>query len=282
MLNQILRRKQGQSASLFSRAILAIFEQKQTGTFQNTCMPAPFCDITLYLNTGTRAGTDEYREETRVVNYISDLYCQCMAGYKPPGCSRVTIQPYYHKIRKRTWKTGSIIAIAPAFEPGKFEELDKTGKFHYLLEIIQQCMLLLSKEYHWDVSVFEKAHALVLEKNFIFNFAYPPTLSKSRKMSAFVSIEKTGRVTTLYANINTGDSKIKVILYEKANSFWYDCSYILTRHTKWFDSERFGIHYPKGKISVWYSLTDKVVCTFQDDLPVEKIDFRRSFWMQPD
>ena len=245
-------------------------------------MPAPFSDITLYLPGTSLGGNPGYREETRTGNYISDLYGRCMNGYKPPFCSRVTIQPHYYGIWKQAWKTGSIIAIAPFFDKEEFEQLDKAGKYRCLLDLVQECMLQLSEAYHWDRSVFETAYQLVLEKDFAFNFVYPSTLSKNRKLSGFLSIEKTEQITAVYANIISEAAAVKVKLYEKTNSFWYDCSYVLVRHTKWFDAGRFGIHYPKGKISIWYSLTDMVVASFQNDIPVAKIDFKKSFWMQLD
>jgi hypothetical protein len=245
-------------------------------------MPAPFRDISFYIPATNKVSTPEYRDETCLQNYISDFYFMSMNGYKPPYCSRVTIQPAYYGIWKQTRKNGSIIAIAPFFDKEKFEQLDRPGRYRYLLDIIRECMLQLSHEYQWDHAVFEKAYQLVLDKDFLFRFDYPPALSKNRKMSAFLSIEKTERITSVYANITSKGSTVKVKLYEKINSFWYDCSYILVRHTKWFDAGRFGIHYPKGNISIWYSLTDKVIACFQDDLPVAKIDFKKSFWMQLD
>ncbi len=243
-------------------------------------MPTPFSDITLYLDTGAVAGTPAFVDETGIINYISDLYCQCMNGYKPPGCSRVTIQPYYHTIWNRTWKNGSIIAIAPAFDPDNYRRLDKMGKYHLLLNLIQHCLLQLSDEYTWNRTVFESAYAQVLDSKFVFDRSYAPVLSKNRKMKAFQRIEKTESITSVFINIDDGTTLRTIKLYEKKNNFWYDCAYILARHTKWFDADRVGIFYPKCNLSIWYSLSDNEVQYFKDDVRVDRINFSSCFFMQ--
>ena len=245
-------------------------------------MPAPFSDISLYLPAAHPAGTPAYRDAICLQNYISDLYCKCMNGYKPPYCSRITIQPHYYGIWKAPWKNGSMIAMAPFFDSAAFEQLNKPAKYLCLLNLIQECMLQLSNGWHWDRAVFEKAYQQVIDRHFLFCFNYPVTLSRNRKIAASLIIEKTERITSVYASIVTGNETIKAKLYEKTNNFWHDCSYILVRHAKWFDADRFGIHYPKGKIAAWYSLIHKTVTCIQDDTPVDKIDFKKSFWMQPD
>ena len=119
-------------------------------------MGTPFSDITLYIPTSHKPETPEYWEETSLINFISDLYVQKMYNYKPPQTTRITIQPAYYDVWKRTWKNGSLISIAPFFSHDEYALLDRKGKYKYILDIIQTSTLLLSKEYQWDKNVFEK------------------------------------------------------------------------------------------------------------------------------
>ena len=118
-------------------------------------MGAPFSDITLYTPISSTVGTPEYLEQVSLQNFVSDLYVQNMNGYKPPKTSRITIQPAFHESWNRTWKNGSIVAIAPFFSLDTYLGLDKKGKFKYTLDLIQSATLPLSDEYGWDKTVFE-------------------------------------------------------------------------------------------------------------------------------
>ena len=120
-------------------------------------MGAPFSDIALYTPTPHTVGTTEYWEDTSLKNFVSDLYVQKMYGYKPPKTTRITIQPAYHDIWTRTWKNGSILAIAPFYSHDEYASFDKKGKYKYILDLIQVATLQLSEEYKWDRTVFEKA-----------------------------------------------------------------------------------------------------------------------------
>ena len=73
-----------------------------------------------------------------------------MNGYKPPQVTRITLQPDYYDIWDRTWKNGSIFSIAPLFEREKYEDLDKRGKYQYILDIVHNSMIQLGEEYKWD------------------------------------------------------------------------------------------------------------------------------------
>ena len=91
-------------------------------------MGFPFTDITLYTQTAGTVGTPEYIEQVSLQNFVSDWYVQNMDRYKPTKTSRITIQPAFHDIWNRTWKTGSIVAIAPFFILDTYLSLDKKGK----------------------------------------------------------------------------------------------------------------------------------------------------------
>lgn len=240
-------------------------------------MGAPFSDITLYTQTANTVGTPEYIEQVSLQNFVSDLYVQNMNGYKPPKTSRITIQPAFHETWNRTWKNGSIVAIAPFFSLHTYLSLDKKGKFKYTLDLIQSATLPLSDEYGWDKTVFENAYRKVLESDFNFKIDFPSKQSRDKKKAANLVVEKTETITSVYVKIKTSDAVIKKKLFDKKNQWWYDCIYILARHNKWFDTERFGIGYGKGKIDVWYSLEKDEVELFENGNRVTEIDFGKFF-----
>lgn len=240
-------------------------------------MGVPFSDITIYSPTPYTVGTPEYLEETSLINFVSDLYVQNMNGYKPPKTSRITIQPAYHDIWNRTWKNGSIVAIAPFFSHDEFSSLDKTGKYKYTLDVIQTATIELSDEYQWDKKVFENAYKRTLESNFNFRIEYPSKQSKDRKKNGVFIITKTETTTSAYVHININGTTTTKKLFDKQNSWWYDCVYYLARHNKWFDNNRFGIGFGKGKIDIWYSLDKNAVELYDSGQQVTEIDFRKYF-----
>ena len=240
-------------------------------------MGTPFSDITLYTPTPHEVGTPKYIEYTLLQNFVSDLYVQKMNGYKPPKTSRITIQPAYHDIWNRTWKNGSIVAIAPYYSHDEFSILEKRGKYKYILDLIQSATLPLSDEYGWDKAVFENAYQKVLESNFKFKIDTSPKLSRDKKKVARLVIEKTETITSVYVNIEVNGSAITKKLFDKENVWWYDCVYILARHNKWFDTNRFGISFRKGGLEIWYSIEKDKVALFDNGKLVTEIDFSKYF-----
>lgn len=240
-------------------------------------MGAPFSDITVYTSTPYAAGTPVYLEETSLINFVSDLYVQNMNGYKPPKTTRITIQPDYHDVWHRTWRNGSIVAIAPFFSHGEFSSLNKIDKYKYILDLIQTATIQLSSEYEWDKEVFENAYQKTLDSNFVFKIEYPAKQSKDRKKSGVFYIIKTEKVTSAYVDIKIAGLTITKMLFEKKNSFWYDCVYYLARYNKWFDNDKFGIGFGKGKIDIWYSIDKNNVELYDNEKLVTEIDFRKYF-----
>jgi len=240
-------------------------------------MGRPFSDITLYTPTPHKSTTPEYWEQTSLENFVSDLYVQKMNGYKPPNTTRITIQPGFHDIWKRTWKNGSIIAIAPYYDYNEYATLDKRGKYQYILDLIQVATLQLSEEYKWDKTVFENAYKDVIECGFKFKINYPSKMTRDKKKSANIIIEKTEIITSVYASIGVDSSPLKIKLLDKQNEWWYDYVYILARYSKWFDRDRFGIGYRKGRIDIWYSIEKNEVALFENGNRVTEIDFKNLF-----
>jgi hypothetical protein len=240
-------------------------------------MSRPFDDITLYIPTPYPNTSPEYWEETSLHNFVSDLYVQKMNGYKPPNSTRVCIQPVYHGIWDRTWKNGSIFSIACEFLRDKYESLERQGKYRYILDIIQGAMVQLSDEYNWDKAIFEKAYRNVLACDFIFSIDYPQKRSKDQRKQANLRVEKNEATTFAYAIIETGSSKLKIKLFEKKNSWWYDCVYRLSQRGKWMDSDEFGIYYSKGLIEIYYSIKEERVHLLQSGKKVQEIEFSKFF-----
>ena len=231
-------------------------------------MGASFSDITLYTPTAHKTDTPEYWEDRSLKNYISDLYVQKMYGYKPPKTTRITIQPAYHNIWNRTWKNGSIISIAPFYNHDEYISLDKKGKYKYVLEIIQTSTLQLSDEYGWDKNVFEKAYKDIIESDFQFRVEYPSKMSRDKRKSGQVLIEKTERITTLNLQFLFDDEIRKVKLFENRNWFWYDVAYELAKNSKWLDKNTFGVYSKKTDNYGYYSLVDDII--------IGKLDYKEN------
>lgn len=243
-------------------------------------MGAPLQDITLYTPTSYQTGTPEYWEERSLINYISDLYHQKMFGYKPPKTSRITIQPSFHGVWQGSNHFGSIVSIAPYFNYDDYKRLDKEGKYHYLLNLIQGAMIQLCDERGWDIDVFKRAFKEVIACDFKFQIDYQQKLSRDKQKHAWLCVEKTETITTVFVKVERNDSVIKRKLFDKKNAWWYDCVYPLARHAKWFDNGRFGINYRKGGLEIWYSIDQDAVQILENGEQVTEIDFRKYFLFQ--
>jgi hypothetical protein len=238
-------------------------------------MATPFSDITLYSPTPHRTGTEGYWEDRSLENFVSDLYVQKMNGYKPPGVTRITIQPGYYGTWDRTWKNGSIVAIATYFNYEDYAKQDIKGRYKYILDVIQNATIALSEEYGWDKSVFENAYSQVIECDFRFRMETIAKQSRDRKKKAKLVIEKTEVRTSLYIMVEHNGTTIIRKLFDKKNMWWYDPVYILARHAKWFDNDRFGISYRKEHIEAWYSIEKDAVMQFVKEEQVNQLPFNK-------
>jgi hypothetical protein len=52
---------------------------------------------------------------------------------------------------------------------------------------------------------------------------------------------------------------------------------MLARFNKWFDTDRFGIGYRKGRVESWYSIQRDEVYLFENGQPVKEIVFKNHF-----
>ena len=240
-------------------------------------MGARFGDITLYSPHSGEVRSPEYVEERSLHNFVSDLYVQHMNGYKPPGTTRITIQPDYYKLWNRTWKNGSIVSIASYFSLETFKGLDRKGRLLYSLDLIQESVLALSDEYGWDKDVFINAYQKVLHNDFMFSIASVPKQSRDRKKIGKSIIEKTDGITSMFVNIEMEDISTTIKLFDKPNAWHYDCVYFLQRHSKWFDNERFGITINKGEVEMWCSINSDTPVIMESNKQVVQVDFGKYF-----
>lgn len=241
-------------------------------------MGASFSDITLYMPTAHEHGSDEYIRETRLNNFVSDLYVRHMNGYKPPRATRITIQPAYFETWDRTWKNGSLFSIAPYFDLERFGKLDKAGKCMYVLEIIHESCVTLSLEHGWNRSIFENAYARVLNDDFRFHFEYPQKKSRDRKKTAKLIMSKDEFFTTVSVRIEMEDRSIQKALFNKENEYWYDAAYILTKHGSWLDNLRFGIRHKPWDFEIWYSLEKDEVGALHRGQELSLSDFDKWYY----
>jgi hypothetical protein len=240
-------------------------------------MGVPFHDITLYTPTIHKPWSREYKEEVALLNYAGDLYVRKMHGYKPPKTARVCIQPGFHEKWKEGWKNGSIAHIAPKFHYEKFQSLEKDEKLKYLLDLIQTSMVQLSRQYDWDESVFIKAYEEIIASKYLFRIDYSSKLSRDKKKKAFIRIEKSEIVTTIFVSFQFGNQEVKVKLLDKVNQWYYDSAYRWAKASKWFDNDRFGFTDKESDFSAWYSLSKETVEFERHGEPKTVSDLRTFF-----
>lgn len=237
-------------------------------------------DITLYAYTPHSVGTPGFDDEMSLRNFICDFYLQKMNGYKPPKATRVTIRPKYHGQWPGPIRRGSIVSVAPYFNYDEFVILDTKGRYRYVLDVIHAGMMMAGRELGWDIAVLENAYITVLEAGFIFRIEYPFKMSRNGKNKGRMVVEKTQLVTSAFVEIEIGGKIISKKLFDKKNSWFYDCIYILAGASKWFDSDRFGFRLLKGTMECWYSVQQDRVAFFESGKEVQQIDFREHFTLQ--
>ena len=238
-------------------------------------MGRPFSDITIYYPIPHKTGTAEYWEDRSLLNFICDLYVQCMNGYNPPKTTRITIQPAYHEIWNSTWKNGSIVAIAPFFSYDEYSSLSKSGKYKYILGLIQTATMELSDEYQWEKQVFEKAYNKILSTDFSFRIETPAKQSRDRKKKGVFVITKNETITSAYVEISFDGQIITRKLFDKENGWCHDSIYPLAKKNRWFDNNRFGVGVENGKIAAWYSVNENLVELFDSGKQVTEINIKR-------
>jgi hypothetical protein len=214
-----------------------------------------FNDISLYAKTPFSVGDPEYHEDVALTNFVSDLYIRNMGGYKPPNTTRVSIQAGPKKMWDRTWKDGSLRLVSAIFEYDHFSSLDKFGRYRYVLDIIQECMLKLSIDFSWEQAVFVRAYNSVIASGFRFEIFFPSKIARNKQAKASICLRKNESLAQILVNFYAAHGNFEVVLVEKKNWWWYDSTYMMVKNYKWFDNERFGVDLKKLGLKFWYDIS---------------------------
>lgn len=231
-------------------------------------MGTPLYDITAYYNGTVIKDAPEDWEFRATVNFVCDFYHQMLQGYKPPRTARICIHLNYEKNFDQPSYFGSICSVASAIDENEYLNMEKQEQFSYLLQIVHDACLEAADAFGWDKTIFQNAYLQLLDRNFVFSLIYPAKLSRDRKMSAQVVVEKTLRTSSLNVVITKGEEKETVTLFSKRNWFWYDSIYDFAKGSKWLDNTTFGVASKRRNKHAYYSINDKVVVgdlVFRDD-----------------
>jgi hypothetical protein len=236
-------------------------------------MSAAFDDITIYNFTPEKLDKTRGKQDMLACRFVCDLYVQKMYRNKPPRCTRICISPS-QLLKGQAHMYESIAGAYPAYNYDDFKKLNKKARYIYILDLIQQGVMLLADKFEWDKSVFERAYKEVLATGFKFAISYPPKLSRNRKTSAEISIEKTEVLTSVFVTFNGGVSSTKVKLFEKENGGCDDMAYVFIKTCKWFDNDKFGVNYKESKMKIIYSIAQQKVLHYKSGRKVRTSSFK--------
>ncbi|GAA3989013.1 hypothetical protein [Hymenobacter antarcticus] len=224
---------------------------------------AGLTDITFYdnLDIWQRVEVPGSRAFRLLANYVSDLYVQCLHGYKPPKISRISLCLVAENTPPHCWKTGSIALINYGFSSQAYNALTvDADKALYLLESLQDAVRHLCHAYGWDLAVFEGACHEVKSCDIQFRFMYPEKVARDGKKRAHLLLEKTLTTTFLSVCIDFEGKRVKAQLYEGPNRWWYDPIYAVTKHGRWINNDQFGVKTTRHDFQGWFSLQANKVC----------------------
>lgn len=237
-------------------------------------MSASFEDITIYHFTPEKMGKARCIRDKQECQFVCDLYVQKMYHYKPPRCTRIVIIPGEVAEDRHANMYTSIAHFYPAYNYDEFKKLNKKARYIYILNLIQEGAMRLASKFEWDESVFELAYKEVLATNFVFVIGYPAKLSRNRKTSAQISIEKTETLSSVFVKINGAASFAKIKLFEKRNGGCDDMAYVLIKTCKWFDSDKFGVDYKESKMKIVYSIEQQKVIHYKSGKKIRTSSFK--------
>ena len=223
---------------------------------------AGLTDITFYDESVVwqHAGEPERKAFRRLANYISDLYVQCLHGYKPPKIARICIKLEPDNMLPTYWKFGSIVTIKQFFQSQLYDLMPDAEKASFLLDALQDAVRNLCHQYQWDLEVFDRAYDEVQGRNLLFQFEYPQKFTRDGKKRAHLLLQKTLTTTSLFACIVSEETSVRATLYEGPNHWWYDPIYAVTKYGRWISNDQFGIKTTRHDFQAWFSLQSNRVC----------------------
>ena len=212
---------------------------------------ARLTDVTLYDEFHPAEGQRQFQHRA---NYVSELYWQCLYGYKPPKTTRISVRLVPDPRPPYPTMSGSVALVNQQVHAPAYDALPDPAKLHYLLARLHEAVGHLCQAFDWDGAVFAKAHQRVLDDDLKFRFTYPEKVSRDGKNRAYLLLEKTLTTTRLSACVEGEGKHVQALLHEGPNRWWYDLVYHLVHRGKWFTNARFGVHTTRPSFRAWYSL----------------------------
>ena len=226
-------------------------------------------DITIYYNGTAIKDAPEDWDFRRTVNFVCDFYHQMLFGYKPPKASRICIHVGGEKKYTEPTYFGSIVMASGSLDEHKYLRLGKLDQWRYILDIVHGICLELCLLFNWETAPFEEAYHQVIDRQFVFQIAYPFKRSRDKVTQARIVVDKTMYTSILSVEwIRDGITK-KVQLLNKRNWFWTDSVYELAKNARWLDASTFGVASKVSSRFGYYSIEDDVII---GDLHFEEMD----------
>jgi hypothetical protein len=208
-------------------------------------------DITLYYYF-----EDDFSQKfTLKQNVISDLYVQCLIGYKPPKTSRLSVELTDVEDRIIGY-FGSILSIKAQFNESTFWVLTDKEQNQEILNTIHRIALLCAEEYNWEKCVFQNAYDKVIQLDFKYEIQGKKKFAPDRKHKATIQLEKNEINSTIsvvfYDKLG---SKIKSVELLKSfqNAMFY--GKIINKY-KWFNNNEFGLYTKDEELVIKASLVE--------------------------
>ena len=148
---------------------------------------ARLTDITLYDQFHPAEGQGQFQHRA---NYVSELYWQCLDGYKPPKTTRISITLVPDERPVRAWMAGSIALWDQQVHAPTYDALSDSAKLRYLLDSLHEAVGHLCQAFHWNRAVFTEAYERVVGHDLEFRLVYPEKVSRDGKTRAYLLLEK--------------------------------------------------------------------------------------------
>ncbi len=214
----------------------------------------PLTDITIYDTFDPIVLPDE---EARIFNrekmFVCELYHDNLCNYKPPNTSRICLDISSDKVDSNPNYLGSILHSSHYFDKKLFLNLDKLGRYEFLLNYIHHSILVIAAKLNWDKSVFLKAYSEVKSKDYKYFKEYPAKLSPDKKKKGQAILEKTEDMSKWSLRIFGEDIDITTIMIQKTNTYPLDANPSLAKKSKWIDNDKFGFKDLKSEKTIYYN-----------------------------
>ena len=218
----------------------------------------PLTDITIY---DTFDPIVLPNEEGRIVRrekmFVCELYHDNLNNYKPPKTSRICLDITSEKTETNLYYFGSILHSSHYFDKEVFLNLEKFGRYEFLLDYIHNSILTIAEKLYWDKSIFLKAYSEVKSKDFKYFKEFPAKLAPDKRKKGQAIIEKTEEMSKWSLRIFGKDIDITTIMIQKTNSYPLDLNPILAKKSKWIDNDKFGYKDLKSENTIHYNCSTK-------------------------